>query len=198
MIAIFSMFVGNLLAIRQQNIKRILAYSSISNMGYILVTLLVGGESGISSAIFYIISYIITTLGAFGVIALLSDRNHDADMLEYYKGLFWKRPWVAFVFTITMLSLAGIPLTAGFMAKFYIVFAGVDSKLWLLVGSLILNSVIGLYYYLRVVSTMFSTANNQTLPVISFMGQLTLGLIVISIFWLGVFPQWIFQLISQF
>ena len=197
-IALFSMFVGNLLAIRQQNVKRILAYSSISNMGYLLVTLLVGGEIGIQAAIFYIISYIITTLGAFGVIALLSDRNHDAELLDDYKGLFWKRPWVAFVFTVAMLSLAGIPLTAGFMAKFYIVFAGVDSKLWLLVGSLILNSVIGLYYYLRVISTMFSTANNQTLPVISFMGQFTLGLIVISILWLGIFPQWIFQLISQF
>ena len=196
--AIFSMFWGNLLAIRQQNIKRILAYSSISNMGYLLVTLLVGGENGIPAAVFYIISYIITTLGAFGVIALLSDRDHDAELLEDYKGLFWKRPWIAFVFTLTMLSLAGIPLTAGFMSKFYIVFAGINSKLWLLVGCLIINSVIGIYYYLRVVSTMFSTANNQKLPAISLLGQFTLGLIVLSIFWLGIFPQWIFQLISSF
>jgi len=196
--AIFSMFVGNLLAIRQQNIKRILAYSSISNMGYLLVTLLVGGENGIPAAIFYLLSYIITTLGAFGVIALLSDREHDADRLEDFKGLFWKRPWIAFVFTLTMLSLAGIPLTAGFMSKFYIVFAGINSNLWLLISCLIINSVIGIYYYLRVVSVMFSTANDQKYPTISLMGQFTLGLIVLSIFWLGIFPQWVFQLISQF
>ena len=197
LLAILSMFIGNLLAIRQQNIKRILAYSSISNMGYLLVTLLVGGESGIPAATFYIISYIITTLGAFGVIALLSDREHDAEMLEDYKGLFWKRPWMAFVMTLAMLSLAGIPLTAGFMAKFYIVFAGIDSNLWLLVISLILNSVIGLYYYLRVVSTMFSTANDHPVPAISFMGKWMLGLIAIGILWLGVFPEWLFQLISR-
>ncbi|HEY3373136.1 MAG TPA: NADH-quinone oxidoreductase subunit N [Prolixibacteraceae bacterium] len=197
-IALVSMFVGNLLAIRQQNVKRILAYSSISNMGYLLVTLLVGGKNGIPAAIFYIIAYIITTLGAFGVIALLSDREHDGEMLEDYKGLFWKRPWIAFVFTLAMLSLAGIPLTAGFMSKFYLVFAGIDSNLWLLVVSLILNSVISIYYYLRVVSTMFSTPNAQKLPDISITGQLVLGLIVIGILGLGVFPEWIFQLISQY
>ncbi|HAH25635.1 MAG TPA: NADH-quinone oxidoreductase subunit N [Prolixibacteraceae bacterium] len=198
LIALVSMFVGNLLAIRQQNVKRILAYSSISNMGYLLVTLLVGGENGIPAAIFYIIAYIFTTLGAFGVIALLSTREHNAEMLEDYKGLFWKRPWIAFVFTLSMLSLAGIPLTAGFMSKFYIVFAGIDSKLWLLVVSLILNSVISIYYYLRVVSTMFSTPNEQKFPAITFTGQFVLGLIVIGIFGLGIFPQWIFQLISGF
>lgn len=198
LIALVSMFVGNLLAIRQQNVKRILAYSSISNMGYLLVTLLVGGENGVPAAIFYIIAYIFTTLGAFGVIALLSDRDHNADMLEDYKGLFWKRPWIAFVFTLAMLSLAGIPLTAGFMSKFYIVFAGIDSKLWLLVISLILNSVISLYYYLRVVSTMFSSANDLKFPAVSITGQFVLGLIVIGIFGLGIFPQWIFQLIFHY
>jgi len=192
------MFVGNLLAIRQQNVKRILAYSSISNMGYLLVTLLVGGANGIQSAIFYILSYVITTLAAFGVIALLSNREFDAEMLDDFKGLFWKRPWIAFVFTLAMLSLAGIPLTAGFMAKFYLVFAGIDSNLWLLVGSLIINSVIGLYYYLRVVSTMFSTANEKQLPAISFTGHFVLGLMVIGILGLGVFPQWVFHLIAQF
>ena len=197
-IALVSMFVGNLLAIRQKNVKRILAYSSISNMGYLLVTLLVGGENGIQAAIFYIMAYIITTLGAFGVIALLSNGEHDAEMLEDYKGLFWKRPWIAFVFTLAMFSLAGIPLTAGFMSKFYIVFAGIDSNLWLLVSSLIINSVISLYYYLRVVSTMFSSANDLKFPAISFTGQFVLGLIVIGIFGLGIFPQWIFQLISGF
>lgn len=197
-IAILSMFIGNLLAIRQQNVKRILAYSSISNMGYLLVTLLVGGENGIQAALFYIVSYIITTLGAFGVVALLSDQNHEAEMLDDYKGLFWKRPWMAFVFTLAMLSLAGIPLTAGFMAKFYIVFAGINSSLWLLVIMLIINSVIGLYYYLRVISAMFSSVSNNQLPAVSLTGNWLLGVIAIGILWLGVFPQGLIHLLSGF
>lgn len=196
-IAILSMFIGNLLAIRQQNVKRILAYSSISNMGYLLVTLLVGGENGIQAAVFYIVSYIITTLGAFGVVALLSDRNHEAEMLDDYKGLFWKQPWMAFVFTLALLSLAGIPLTAGFMAKFYIVFAGIDSSLWLLVIMLIINSIIGLYYYLRVVSTMFSPAGDGQLPAVSLTGKWVLGILAFGILWLGVFPQWFIHLVSR-
>lgn len=197
LIAILSMFIGNLLAIQQQNVKRILAYSSISNMGYLLVTLLVGGENGIQAAVFYIVSYIITTLGAFGVIALLSDLNHEAEMLDDYKGLFWKQPWMAFVFTLAMLSLAGIPLTAGFMAKFYIVFAGIHSSLWLLVIMLILNSIIGLYYYLRVVSIMFSAAGDGQLPVVSLTGKWVLGILAFGILWLGVFPQWFIHLVSR-
>lgn len=197
-VAVISMFIGNLLAIRQQNIKRILAYSSISNMGYLLVTLLIGSEEGIQAAVFYIISYIITTLGAFGVIALLSEQNHDAEMLKDFKGLYWKRPWIAVVFTLAVLSLAGIPLTTGFMAKFYIVFAGINSNLWVLVISLIINSVIGLYYYLRVVSTMFSTANDEKFPAISLSGKIVLSFIAISIVLLGIFPQWLLQLISAY
>lgn len=194
-IAILSMFIGNLLAIRQQNIKRILAYSSISNMGYLLVTLLMGGESGMQAAIFYIISYLITTLGAFGVISLFSTQQHEAEMMVDYKGLFWKRPWMALVFTLAMLSLAGIPLTAGFMAKFYIVFEGIKASLWLLIICLIVNSVIGLYYYLRVVAVMFSEADSRTLPSVSYIETGVMGLIAIGIVWIGIFPQWIIQLI---
>jgi len=196
-LAILSMFVGNLLAIRQQNVKRLLAYSSISNMGYLLVTLLIGGENGIQAAIFYIISYVITTLGAFGVITLFSTKQKEAEMLSDYKGLFWKRPWMAFVFTLSMLSLAGIPLTAGFMAKFYLVFEGISASLWLLIISLIVNSVIGLYYYLRVVAVMFSNADEKLLPSVSFVETGILGLIVVCIIWIGIFPQWILQLISN-
>lgn len=197
LIAILSMFTGNLLAIRQQNIKRILAYSSISNMGYLLVTLLVGGENGMQAAIFYIISYLITTLGAFGVITLFSTKQHEAEMLSDYKGLFWKRPWMAFVFTLAMLSLAGIPLTAGFMAKFYILFEGIKVSLWLLISCLIVNSVIGLYYYLRVVSVMFSEADDHALPVLSIIEKWMLGVIAAGIVWVGIFPQWFLQLISS-
>jgi NADH-quinone oxidoreductase subunit N len=197
-IAVLTMFAGNILAIRQQNIKRILAYSSIANMGYLIVALLMGTKEGISAALFYIVSYMITTLAAFGVIALLSGKDNDADRLEDYKGLFWKRPWVAAVFTIAMLSLAGIPVTTGFMAKFYLVFAGINTGLWLLVISLIINSVIGLYYYLRVITTLFSPENDVTFPKISLAGSLVLGLVTLGILWLGLNPEGAIHFISGF
>jgi NADH-quinone oxidoreductase subunit N len=197
-IAVLSMFIGNLLAIRQQNIKRILAYSSIANMGYLLVTLLMGDKEGLHAAVFYVVSYMITTLGAFGVITLLSARELPADKLEDYKGLFWKRPWVAFVLTLAMLSLAGIPITTGFMAKFYLVFAGINSGLWIPVISLIINSVIGLYYYLRVITTLFSAPNETEFPEISPAGHLVLAIVVAGILILGILPQGFVHLISQF
>jgi len=192
------MFTGNFLALRQQNVKRILAYSSIANLGYLLVTLLTGSDRGIPAAAFYLISYIITTMGAFSVIGLLSEKDHEAENIADYKGLFWKHPWVAVVFTLALLSLAGIPITAGFMAKFYIVFAGVNANLWLLMISLILNSTIGLYYYLRIITTLFSPANALKFPVISLHGHIVLFITAIGILWLGIFPQWFFELISGF
>ncbi len=198
-LAVLSMFIGNILAIRQQNIKRILAYSSIANMGYLAITLLIGGSQGLSAAVFYIISYFIAILGAFGVIALLSSKDFDADMLSDYRGLFWNQPLVAMILTVTMLSLAGIPLTAGFMGKFYLVFEGLHSSLWLLIMSLIINSIIGLYYYLKVVTTMFSPSlkSETSLPIISITGSIILSVITIGIIGMGLFPQWIIQSISS-
>lgn len=197
-VAVLTMFIGNILAIRQQNVKRILAYSSIANMGYLVVALLMGTKEGIAAALFYIVSYMITTLAAFGVIALLSGKDNDADRLQDYKGLFWKRPWVAAVFTLSLLSLAGIPITTGFMAKFYLVFAGINTGLWLLVISLIVNSVIGLYYYLRIITTLFSPANDVAFPKVSFAGSLVLWLVTIGILWLGVNPEGAIHFISGF
>jgi len=197
-IAILTMFTGNFLAIREKNLKRILAYSSIANLGYLLITLLTGSSEGINSAIFYLISYVITTLGAFGIISLLSDSSHDTDRLESYRGLFWRQPWVAAVFVLTLLSLAGIPLTSGFMAKFYIAFAGLKSDLLALVISLVINSVIGLYYYLRIINTLFSSRGEQNLPRVPISGHFVLGLIAVIILWLGLFPGWIVDLIAQY
>jgi NADH-quinone oxidoreductase subunit N len=197
-IAILSMFIGNLLAIKQQNIKRLLAYSSIANMGYIIIILLTGTEKGIQASIFYLVSYFITTIGAFGVISLLSTCQYEAEKIEDYKGLFWKRPWIAIVFTLSMLSLAGIPVTAGFIAKFYVIFEGMKAGLMVLVFSMIINSVIGLYYYLRVITTMFSAANETKLPMLSLTGNITLSLIALSILILGVYPGWLINIIMRF
>lgn len=166
----FSIIVGNLLAVAQTNIKRLLAYSSIAHFGYLLVLLVVpfgateaagyGVEApfGTAEAIgVYLITYVVTTLGAFGVVALMSSpfNGHDADQLHNYRGLFWRRPYLTAVMTGMMLSLAGIPVTAGFIGKFYVVAAGVSAGLWVLLGLLVVGSAIGLYYYLRVMITMY-------------------------------------------
>ncbi len=197
-IAILSMFIGNLLAIRQQNIKRLLAYSSIANMGYLIIILLTGSNKGLQSSIFYIISYVITTIGCFGVITLLSTCKYEAEKIDDYKGLFWKRPWIAIVFTLSLLSLAGIPVTAGFIAKFYLIFEGMKAGLMVLVFSMIINSVIGLYYYLKVITTLFSPATETKLPVLSMTGNVTLAIIAISILILGIYPGWLIDLIVKF
>jgi len=197
-IAILSMFAGNILALRQKNIKRLLAYSSIANMGYLIIILLTGTNKGIQASVFYLISYFVTTIGAFGVISLLSTCNIEAEKIDDYKGLFWKRPWIAIVFTLSLLSLAGIPITAGFIAKFYVIFESMKAGLMVLVFSMIINSVIGLYYYLRVITKMFSTSDETKLPSLSLIGKITLALISMSIILLGVYPGWLIDIIVKF
>ena len=164
LIAFASMVVGNALALLQTNVKRILAYSSIAHLGYLLVAFLAGGKTGLTAVGYYLVAYTVTTLGAFGVIGALSDRDRDADRMEDFQGLAWKRPWLAGIFTVMLLSLAGIPLTAGFVGKFYVMTAGIGSALWLLVITLIATSVIGLFYYLRIVVTMFRTPQTAEEP----------------------------------
>jgi NADH-quinone oxidoreductase subunit N len=154
-IALASMVVGNLLALLQNNVKRILAYSSIAHLGYLLVAFLAGGPLGVTAVTFYLVAYTVTTLGAFGIISVLSGEKGDADRLDQYRGIFWRRPWLSGVFVGTLLSLAGLPLTAGFVAKFYLVVAGVGSALWFLVITLVVTSAVGLFYYLRIIATMF-------------------------------------------
>jgi NADH-quinone oxidoreductase subunit N len=197
-IAILSMFVGNILAIRQKNIKRLLGYSSIANMGYLIIILLTGSNRGVQASIFYLISYFFTTIGAFGVISLLSTNEYEAEKIEDFKGLFWKRPWLAIVFTLSLLSLAGIPVTAGFIAKFYVILEGMKAGLIVLIISMIINSVIGLYYYLRIITMLFSTANETKLPELSFFGNITLAIIAISILLLGIYPGWLIDIIVRF
>jgi NADH-quinone oxidoreductase subunit N len=203
-LAIVSMIAGNLLALQQQNIKRVLAYSSIAHFGYLLVAFLPGNAAGTEAAIFYLISYSITLLSAFGIITLLSTRQKDAEDLDIYKGLFWKKPVMAAVLTIALLSLAGIPLTAGFLAKFFVLTTGVQQHLWLPVIVLVLTSVIGLYYYLRILSTLFTVsvsteAEEKTLhPFFYFATYTTLVVLILLICWLGVFPNVVVEGVRQF
>ncbi len=197
-IAILSMFTGNLLALKQSNFKRLLAYSSIAHMGYLMITLLAGTVYGVQAAIFYLISYMITTLGAFGTISILSVCERDAEDIDDLKGLFWKNPRIAVVLSLTLLSLAGIPLTAGFMAKFYLVLEGVRSGFWILAFSLVINSVISLFYYLRVIKTMFTHSESERYFGLPPAGNIVLALVLIGILFLGILPSFLTEFINSF
>jgi NADH-quinone oxidoreductase subunit N len=198
-IAISSMFAGNLLALLQRNVKRLLAYSSISHMGYLLVTLLAAGPLGTGAASFYLAAYFVTTLGAFGVVTILSTRDRDADRLEDYQGLAWRRPWLAGVFTLMLFSLAGIPLTAGFIGIFYVAAAGVGSGLWLLVVALVINSALGLFYYLRVIVALYSRADasQPSREPASRLGNAVLAVLAVLLVWLGVYPGPLLAIIQR-
>jgi NADH-quinone oxidoreductase subunit N len=159
-VACISMMVGNLLALKQNNIKRMLGYSSIAHFGYLLLLVLVGGQKfGIEGFAIYLTIYVITSLAAFGVVTLMSqaDGKRDADMLSDYRGLFWRRPYLASIFTLALFSLAGIPLTAGFIGKFYVITAAVGAGFWGWIGLIfvVLGSSIGIFFYLRTIISLF-------------------------------------------
>src|SRR5688572_7130366 len=202
-VAISSMFIGNFLALRQENVKRILAYSSIAHLGYLLVAFLAGGKLGIEAVSFYLVAYFITSTGAFGVLATLSDKDRDAELLDDYRGLFWTRPWTATMFTAMLFSLAGIPLTAGFIGKFYLVAAGVNANQWLLVVMLAVNSAIGLYYYIKIIATMAEPheaereETDQLQPSIYIISGVTMSILTLLLIWIGVQPSAIMVLIRN-
>lgn len=197
-----SIVVGNLLAVQQTNIKRLLAYSSIAHFGYLLVPIVahLGSPEAVTV---YLVTYIVTTLGAFGVVTLMSSpfRGQDADQLFNYRGLFWRRPYLTAVMTVMMLSLAGIPVTAGFIGKFYVVAAGVAAQLWWLLALVVIGSAIGLYYYLRVMITMYlpqAGMHRYDAPMnwgIRAGGVMVLALTVLM-FLIGMYPQPVLTLID--
>ncbi|HET6459927.1 MAG TPA: NADH-quinone oxidoreductase subunit N [Syntrophales bacterium] len=196
-VAVASMFAGNLLALFQDNIKRLLAYSSIAHMGYLLVAFLASGELRVTAVVFYLLAYFIMTLGAFGVVTVLSGQERDADRLDDYKGLFFRRPWLAGSLTVMLLSLAGIPLTAGFIGKFYVLAAGVSSVLWMPVICLVVASVIGLFYYLRVIVVLYTpvpeaAAAGPSMPA----GVLALSVLMVLLISIGVYPGPILEAIA--
>lgn len=193
LISVASMFGGNLLALMQDNVKRILAYSSISNLGYMLVAFLAGRNLAVQAVTIYLVAYILTILTAFGVITVISGAGRDRDHLDEYRGLFWRRPAITLVFAASLLSLAGIPITAGFVGKFYVLLAGVNQAMWSLVILLIVSSVIGLFYYLRVIVVMVDKAKetheaHHAPAAWSVSGSVALvALLALVILW-GVYP----------
>jgi NADH-quinone oxidoreductase subunit N len=199
-ISVASMFVGNLLALLQKNVKRILAYSSIAHLGYLLVAFLAGGAFRVAAVTYYLVAYFITTLGAFAVITVLSGSEREADDILDYQGLATERPWIAGVFTAMLFSLAGIPLTAGFFAKYYVLVAGVGSALWVLVVILAVNSAIGLYYYLRIIIAMYGhpgEKRHSPADGMSITGGFVLAVLTFLLLWFGVYPAPLVEFIQK-
>jgi NADH-quinone oxidoreductase subunit N len=171
-VAVASMLAGNWLALRQNNIKRLLAYSSIAHFGYLLVALIamsivqsIAQAQLIADAVtFYLTAYILTTLAAFAVVAQLSAEDDSKSMIDSFDGLFWRHPVQAMGLTVALLSFAGIPLTAGFIGKFYLINVAIESQLWALLIALILGSAIGIYYYLRFIFAMSKTSLTTVKP----------------------------------
>jgi NADH-quinone oxidoreductase subunit N len=156
-IAILSMFFGNVLAIAQTNIKRMLAYSSIAHIGYTLLGVIAGPNSsqGYSAAMFYITTYVLVAAGGFAVVALLSKGRTEFDQLDDYRGLNARNPWLAFMMLLLMFSMAGVPPTVGFFAKLGLLEALVEAHLVWLAALALLFAIIGAYYYLRIVMLMY-------------------------------------------
>jgi NADH-quinone oxidoreductase subunit N len=195
--SVLTMTIGNLFAIRQQNLKRFLAFSSISQAGYIFLGVIGGNQLGMASVIYYILVYIFSNLGAFGVVAAISNAT-GKENLNDYNGLYHTNPRLSLIMTLAMFSLAGIPPVAGFFGKFFLFTAAAEKGYYLLVTIAVINTIISLYYYLLVVKAMFINAGET--PVAKFRSDLptkiSLGICVAGIFLTG-FASIIFELIKN-
>ncbi len=203
LMAAVSMVVGNLLALQQKNLKRLLAYSSIAHMGYLLIALFLAATEptiGFETAIVYLIGYFVMTLAAFGVVAVISSESEsELATIDDIAGLLWRRPLPAVTLAAAALSLAGIPLTVGFIAKFYLFTAGVEGKMWTLVGTLVLGSAIGIFYYLRIIFAMTakpeSAVDQSTNRSVMSVGAL--AVLALATLALGVYPAPLVDLVQE-
>ncbi len=190
LIAVATMTVGNIVAISQTNIKRMLAYSSIAHAGYILVAFVSGNELGNSGILFYVMAYAFMNLGAFAVVILLGKKGEENTLISDYAGIGFKYPLLAAAMTIFLLSMAGIPPLSGFMAKFYVFSAAVKSKFYWLAILGVLNSAVSVYYYLRVTVVMYFKESEREITGLQFSPASITALIlaVIGTLYMGIFP----------
>ena len=195
-LAVLSLVLGNVTAIAQTNLKRMLAYSAIAQMGFVLLGMLsVFDEHAFSASMFYVITYVLTTLGTFGLLMILSRKGHDCETLDDLKGLNQKHPWFAFIGLVMMFSLAGIPPTVGFAAKLGVLEALVDGEHTFLAIVAVMASLIGAFYYLRVVKVMyFDQPVHETTISGSGFAKGILGLNSILVLVLGIVPAGLMSL----
>jgi len=188
-LAVLSMGIGNLLAIAQGNIKRMLAYSTISHVGFLILGALTGTQSGFASSMFYTLVYVLMSLGGFGMVMLLSRKGFEAENLDDYKGLNSRSPWYAFMMLILMFSMAGVPPFLGFWAKLVVLQEVIAADMmWLAIVGVVF-SVIGAFYYLRIVKLMYFDQPEDTAPLVSSLDtRLMLSLNSLAVLGLGLFP----------
>ncbi|HEY7904680.1 MAG TPA: NADH-quinone oxidoreductase subunit NuoN [Casimicrobiaceae bacterium] len=189
-LSLLSMVLGNVIAIAQTDIKRMLAYSTIANMGYMLMGFLAADRNGFSAAMFYTVSYVLTSVASFGVVLMLSRAGFESSKIDDFKGLNQRSPWWAFVMMIVMFSLAGVPPTIGFYAKFSVIEAAINQGfVWLAVVA-VMASLVGAFYYLRVVKAMYFDDPVETAPIDSRAdAQVLLSVNGLAILVLGILPQ---------
>ncbi|HXU70127.1 MAG TPA: NADH-quinone oxidoreductase subunit N [Polyangia bacterium] len=200
-LAVLTMTIGNLGALRQDNVKRLLAYSSIAHAGYLLVGVVAIALVGVDARgplVYYLVAYTFTTVGAFGVVAWIGSRNDERLNIDDWAGLAGKHPGVALAMTIFMLSLGGVPPTAGFFGKFYVFRAALEKPalVWLVVIA-VLNSVVSVYYYLRVVTAMyFREAGREARPLRAASVSASLLIAALGVLAIGILPTWLVDIAS--
>jgi NADH-quinone oxidoreductase subunit N len=189
-ICVATMTVGNIVAISQTNIKRMLAYSSIAHAGYILVAFVAGNDLGTSGILFYLMAYAFMNIGAFTCVILLGKKGEENILINDYAGIGFKYPLLAASMTIFLLSMAGIPPLGGFMAKFYVFSAAVKSRFYWLAILGVLNSAVSVYYYLRVTVLMYFRESEREITGLQFSPASVIALIltVIGTLYMGIFP----------
>jgi NADH-quinone oxidoreductase subunit N len=165
-LSLLTIIIGNLFALRQNNFKRFLAFSSIAQAGFIMVGILGSSQAGMASVIYFIIIYVFSNLAAFGVVSLVSAVT-GKETIDDYKAFYTTNPLLTWILTIALFSLAGVPPTAGFFGKFFLLMAGAAKGNYWLIGIAALNMVVSFYYYLRVVKTMFMDTNEQPIAKLS-------------------------------
>lgn len=199
-LGVLSVLIGNLIALTQTNIKRLLAYSAIANIGFVLIALSLNNALGAQSALLYLLIYGFTTAGAFGILLLMSKGGLDAQTIQDFKGLNKRHSWIAFIFTLLLLSMAGIPPLVGFDAKFFIIFNLINLGHQGLAIFLLIMSVAGSYYYLKIIKAMyFEEPSESAGPIVksalSFFSILSLNSLLVLI--LGIFPSGLFLLVAS-
>jgi NADH-quinone oxidoreductase subunit N len=198
-IAIATMVLGTVVGVAQSSLKRMLAYSSIAHGGYLLVGLVAANQVGKAAILFYLLVYSVTNLAAFGVIAMLGAKDRPNDSLRDYAGLWQTHPALAALMTVCLLSLGGLPPTAGFIGKWYIFSAAVSAGYYTLAIIGVLTSVISVFFYLRVVVMMYMSDRDAAVarPPISVVGMAALSLAIVAIFYLGILPAQVLDLATK-
>jgi NADH-quinone oxidoreductase subunit N len=177
LLSIITMIVGNLFALRQQNIKRFLAFSSIAQVGFILVGISSNSIQGTASVVYFVLIYVFSNLAAFGVAGAISQHS-GKERIEDYKGLYQTNPFISWILALALFSLAGIPPTAGFFGKLFLITAGASKGNYLFITVAALNMIISLYYYLRVIRAVFMDTNEQPIGKIKLDLSTKLGMII--------------------